>query len=94
MEEGVVGLESDGLAEFCSRRAVVPLDVLQDGADGVVGVGEIGLDADGNAVLGDRLIELPLRPRSSQRLSWEAASSGWRRMAVRYAAIASSRFPC
>ena len=74
---------------------IVPLDVAQNVAERVVGVGEVGLDADGDRGTRRSPHRLsPAVPRASQRLSWKVASSGWMRMAVRYSAIASSSFPC
>ena len=57
---GVVGPETDDLAEFSGRRAVFPLATAQEVGEAGVGVGEVGLEADGGAVRGDRLIPLRL----------------------------------
>ena len=59
MKNGGFGLESNGLPEFDGRYGVISLDVAKDVAKGVVGIREVGLDADGLAVLGHCLVELP-----------------------------------
>ena len=66
MITGEFGLEPNGLTERVGRRAVIPLEVAENVAQRVVGVGEVGLDADGDAMLGDRVVELPLH---TQRLA-------------------------
>ena len=54
-------LQVNGLAKLSRRRYVISLDLIENAAKRVVGQGVVGLDGDGLVVLGDRLVELPLR---------------------------------
>ena len=96
MIEVVVWIDPDGLAVRSDR--IIQFSGFSERVQGrggrVIGV-VVWVDADGLAVRGDRIIQLSL---FFQRVSRGGvilkASSGLIRMASRYAAIASSSFPC
>ena len=73
---GVVGLEPQRLRGI--RRSPRPAcPAAQGDAQVVVGLGVVGLEPQRFAVLGDRLVQLPLRPRrASPRLLWASARVG------------------
>ena len=65
----------------------------QSVAEVVVGLGVVGLESDGGAVLGDGLVSLALARQDGAQLLCASAYSGLIRMAVRYSAMASSSLP-
>ena len=93
VKHGDAGLEANGLAKFGRRRTKILLEVAKNVTKGVVGIGKVGLKADGEPVFGMASSSFPCWPRASHKLSWKVASAGWRRMAVWYSAIACVRLP-
>jgi hypothetical protein len=91
---GEIGLESNGLAEFSGRSAIIPFDIAQNVAKRIVGVGEVGPDADGDAVLGDRLVYLLLQTQGLAEVVVEGGVVGLDADGFAVLGDGPSGFPC